>query len=38
VEAAGGRVRLVPGDERLLKVTTPEDLRRVEAWLADGRE
>ena len=34
VEAAGGRVKVVPGDERLLKVTTPEDLRRVEAWLA----
>ena len=34
VEAAGGRVKVVPGDERLLKVTTPADLRRVEAWLA----
>lgn len=34
VEAAGGRVKVVPGDERLLKVTTPEDRRRVEAWLA----
>ncbi len=34
VEAAGGRVKVVPGDERLLKVTTPEDLQRVEAWLA----
>jgi len=34
VEAAGGRVKVVPGDERLLKVTTPEDLKRVEAWLA----
>jgi 2-C-methyl-D-erythritol 4-phosphate cytidylyltransferase len=34
VEAAGGRVKVVTGDERLLKVTTPDDLRRVEAWLA----
>ena len=34
VEAAGGRVKVVPGDERLLKVTTLEDLKRVEAWLA----
>jgi 2-C-methyl-D-erythritol 4-phosphate cytidylyltransferase len=34
VEAAGGRVAVVPGSERLLKVTTPDDLRRVEAWLA----
>ena len=37
VEAAGGRVKVVPGDERLLKVTTPDDLRRVEAWLAAER-
>jgi len=29
VEAAGGRVKVVPGDERLLKVTTREDLARV---------
>ena len=34
VEAAGGRVKVVPGDERLLKVTTPADLERAEAWLA----
>lgn len=34
VEAAGGRVTVVPGDEQLLKVTTPADLARVEALLA----
>ena len=33
VEAAGGRVAVVPGDERLLKVTTRADLERVAAWL-----
>ena len=33
VEAAGGRVAVVPGDERLLKVTTSADLDRVAAWL-----
>ena len=33
VEAAGGRVKVVAGDERLLKVTTPADLERVSAWL-----
>jgi len=33
VEAAGGRVTVVEGDERLLKVTTPADLERVAAWL-----
>jgi 2-C-methyl-D-erythritol 4-phosphate cytidylyltransferase len=33
VEANGGRVRVVEGDERLLKVTTPADLERVTAWL-----
>ena len=38
VEAAGGRVKVVPGDERLLKVTTRDDLRRVEAWLEPVRE
>ena len=34
VEAQGGRVRVVEGDPRLLKVTTPEDLALVESWLA----
>jgi 2-C-methyl-D-erythritol 4-phosphate cytidylyltransferase len=33
VEARGGRVAIVDGDERLLKVTTPADLERVSAWL-----
>jgi 2-C-methyl-D-erythritol 4-phosphate cytidylyltransferase len=33
VEAAGGRVTVVDGDERLLKVTTPADLERVASWL-----
>jgi 2-C-methyl-D-erythritol 4-phosphate cytidylyltransferase len=34
VEASGGRVKVVPGDERLLKVTTRADLERIEHWLA----
>jgi 2-C-methyl-D-erythritol 4-phosphate cytidylyltransferase len=38
VEAQGGRVRLVEGDRRLLKVTRPEDLSVVEGWLAEGGE
>jgi 2-C-methyl-D-erythritol 4-phosphate cytidylyltransferase len=33
VEANGGRIKTVAGDERLLKVTTPADLERVTAWL-----
>jgi 2-C-methyl-D-erythritol 4-phosphate cytidylyltransferase len=33
VEAAGGLVKVVPGDERLLKVTTRADLARVEGFL-----
>jgi 2-C-methyl-D-erythritol 4-phosphate cytidylyltransferase len=33
VEAAGGRIGVVDGDERLLKVTTRADLERVAAWL-----
>jgi 2-C-methyl-D-erythritol 4-phosphate cytidylyltransferase len=36
VEAAGGRVRLVEGDRRLLKVTTPADLAFVETLLAEA--
>jgi 2-C-methyl-D-erythritol 4-phosphate cytidylyltransferase len=37
VEARGGRVKVVPGDPRLLKVTDADDLALVESWLAaDG--
>jgi 2-C-methyl-D-erythritol 4-phosphate cytidylyltransferase len=32
VEQAGGRVKVVAGDARLLKVTTVEDLEQVAAW------
>jgi 2-C-methyl-D-erythritol 4-phosphate cytidylyltransferase len=38
VESRGGRVTVVPGDRRLLKVTTPEDLALVETWLAAEAE
>jgi len=33
VEARGGRIRVVDGDLRLLKVTTGADLALVESWL-----
>jgi 2-C-methyl-D-erythritol 4-phosphate cytidylyltransferase len=33
VEAGGGRIRVVEGDPRLLKITTPSDLALVESWL-----
>ncbi len=33
VERSGGRVAVVDGDPRLLKVTTPADLALVESWL-----
>jgi 2-C-methyl-D-erythritol 4-phosphate cytidylyltransferase len=33
VEARGGRVRVVDGDPRLLKVTSPADLKVIESWL-----
>jgi 2-C-methyl-D-erythritol 4-phosphate cytidylyltransferase len=36
VEAAGGRVRVVPGDPGNLKITTPEDLALAERLLADA--
>jgi 2-C-methyl-D-erythritol 4-phosphate cytidylyltransferase len=33
VEARGGRIKVVPGDRRLLKVTEPADLETVALWL-----
>jgi 2-C-methyl-D-erythritol 4-phosphate cytidylyltransferase len=33
VESRGGRIKAVAGDERLLKVTTAEDLELVASWL-----
>ena len=33
VEARGGRITVVPGDRRLLKVTEPADLETVRHWL-----
>jgi 2-C-methyl-D-erythritol 4-phosphate cytidylyltransferase len=36
VEARGGRIRVVEGDPRLLKITTPADLALVESWLDAG--
>ena len=33
VEARGGRVTVVEGDARLVKVTTRDDLRLAESWL-----
>jgi 2-C-methyl-D-erythritol 4-phosphate cytidylyltransferase len=33
VEAAGGRVKVVEGDRRLVKVTDADDLALVESWL-----
>jgi 2-C-methyl-D-erythritol 4-phosphate cytidylyltransferase len=38
VEAVGGRVRVVEGDPRLVKVTTDADLALVESLLAGARE
>jgi 2-C-methyl-D-erythritol 4-phosphate cytidylyltransferase len=35
VEARGGRVKAVPGDPRLLKVTDADDLALVESWLGE---
>jgi 2-C-methyl-D-erythritol 4-phosphate cytidylyltransferase len=35
VESQGGRVKVVEGDPRLLKVTDPADLALVESWLTD---
>jgi 2-C-methyl-D-erythritol 4-phosphate cytidylyltransferase len=37
VEARGGRVKVVEGDRRLLKVTEPADLELVASWLRDSK-
>jgi 2-C-methyl-D-erythritol 4-phosphate cytidylyltransferase len=37
VERRGGRIKVVPGDPRLLKVTTPDDLELVTALLHERR-
>ena len=36
VEARGGRIKAVPGDARLVKVTEPADLELVERLLAEA--
>jgi len=33
VQAAGGRIKVVEGDPRLLKVTTADDLAKIATWL-----
>ena len=33
VEARGGRIKVVEGDRRLLKITDADDLALVESWL-----
>lgn len=38
VERAGGRVRIVRGDYRNIKITTPEDLVLAEAFLASAAD
>jgi 2-C-methyl-D-erythritol 4-phosphate cytidylyltransferase len=34
LEARGGRIKVVPGDRRLVKITDRTDLKLVEGWLA----
>jgi 2-C-methyl-D-erythritol 4-phosphate cytidylyltransferase len=36
VEAHGGRIKVVEGDRRLLKVTDADDLALVESWIASA--
>ncbi len=38
LEAAGGRIRLIPGDPRLMKLTYPEDFPMAEAFAAAASE
>jgi 2-C-methyl-D-erythritol 4-phosphate cytidylyltransferase len=37
VELRGGRIKIVEGDRRLLKVTDPDDLDLVARWALEGR-
>ncbi|HEV2712911.1 MAG TPA: 2-C-methyl-D-erythritol 4-phosphate cytidylyltransferase, partial [Gaiellaceae bacterium] len=36
VEVWGGRIKVVPGDRRLVKITDQTDLELVERWLASA--
>ena len=36
VEARGGRIKVIPGDRRLMKITEPADLETVGLWLASA--
>lgn len=38
VEAHGGRIKVVPGDPRLVKITDQADLELVERWLTPAAE
>lgn len=38
IEAAGGQVRLTPGDYRNIKLTTPEDRQAARAYLGKGEK
>ena len=38
VERTGAQIRIVPGSEQNIKVTTPEDMKLVELYLNDLRE
>ena len=36
VEARGGRIKVIPGDRRLMKITEPADLETVGLWLTSA--
>lgn len=37
IERMGGRVKIVPGDTKNIKITTPQDLRVAEVWINESR-
>lgn len=37
IERIGGRVKIIPGERKNIKITTPEDLKMAEVWLNESR-
>lgn len=37
IERIGGRVKIIPGETKNIKITTPDDLKVAEVWLNESR-
>ncbi len=36
IERIGGRIKIIPGETKNIKITTPEDLKLAEVWINEG--